>query len=108
MIEYIMKTTEEKTKLTTSNIPKIIEYNLAPVGLNSYIELFKFRKLVFKKDRLIEKINKTNGLYMIPESLSKVYFDNYHKTFEDAFETSSTGVMCLNSKNEPPGIVLVV
>lgn len=98
MIEYIMKTTEEKTKLTTSNIPKIIEYNLAPVGLNSYIELFKFRKLVFKKDRLIEKINKTNGLYMIPESLSKVYFDNYHKTFEDAFETSSTGVMCLNSK----------
>lgn len=98
MIDFIIRTADTKTKLTTSNIPKILEYNILPKEFEVYSLLYQFRKIVFAKNNLVESINKSTGLYEIPSNVLEYYHKNYHKTFEKAFEVSSSGIQCLNNK----------
>ena len=98
MKEFVIKTADEKTKLTTSNIPKILEYGILPEEYRVYSLLYQFRKIVFSKNNLVESINKSTGLYEIPSNVLEYYHNNYHTTFESAFEISSNGLQCLNNK----------
>lgn len=98
MIDFVIRTTDTKTKLTTSNIPKILEYGILPKEFEVYSLLYQFRKIVFAKSNLVESINKSTGLYEIPSNVLEYYYKNYHRTFESAFEVSSSGVQCLNNK----------
>lgn len=98
MMEFVIKTAEEKTKLTTANIPKILEYGILPKEHEVYSLLYQFRKIVFSKNNLVESINKSTGLYEIPSHVLDYYHQNYHSAFESAFEVSSNGLQCLNNK----------
>lgn len=98
MVDFIIRTADTKTKLTTSNIPKILEYGILPKEYEVYSLLYQFRKIVFNKNNLVESINKSTGLYEIPNNILDYYNKNYHRTFEDAFDISSNGKQCLNNK----------
>ncbi|HSQ89772.1 PHP domain-containing protein [Romboutsia sp.] len=98
MVDYVMYTTEKKEKLTTANIPKILEYGLLPEKYQAFGTLYQFRKLVFSKANLTEQINKSTGLYQIPANLLEYYYVNYHSCFEDAFEINLNGKESLNNK----------
>lgn len=98
MMEFVIKTAEEKKKLTTANIPKILEYGILPKEYEVYSLLYQFRKVVFAKSNLVESINKSTGLYEIPSNVLDYYHSNYHVVFEGAFEISSNGLQCLNNK----------
>lgn len=98
MADFVIKTAEEKTRLTTANIPKILEYGILPKEYEVYSLLYQFRKMVFSKSNLVESINKSAGLYEIPSNVLDYYHQNYHGVFESAFEVSSNGLQCLNNK----------
>lgn len=98
MMEFIIRTADTKTKLTTANIPKILEYGILPEKYQVYSLLYQFRKIVFAKSNLVESINKSTGLYEIPSNVIDYYYKNYHSVFENAFEISSNGIHCLNNK----------
>lgn len=98
MKNYVEYITPLKTKLITSNIPKLIEYNLVPEEYKKYTLLFKFRKITFTKNNLYETINKTQGIYKIPKEV-KDYFDKkLINMFMDALTYDETGEPLLNSK----------
>lgn len=98
MIDYVTRVTDEKTKLTTANIPKLFQFNLIPVEYREHYLLYSFRKTVFDKKNLRESINKSTGLYEIPSQVEKYYFENYDSIFEKAFAISEDGKYCLNNK----------
>lgn len=98
MIDYVTRVTEEKTKLTTANIPKLFQYNLIPIEFKDYYMLYSFRKTVFDKKNLRESINKSTGLYEIPSQVESYYFIHYDSIFEKAFAVSEDGKYCLNNK----------
>ena len=98
MMEYVEYTTEEKTKLTVANIPKVLEFGLLPDEYHIFSTLYQFKKLVFTKSNLIESINKSVGLYKIPANLLAYYNENYANIFVDAFDIGFNGEECLNNK----------
>ena len=98
MMHYIVKITETKKKLTTSNLNKIIEYGLLPSEFLNLAMLFKFRQLVFNKMNLSEQINKSTGLYLLEENLQQYFFDNYAVDFKQAIDSDRKGNLCLNNK----------
>lgn len=98
MIDYVTRVTEEKTKLTTANIPKLFQFNLIPLEFKNEYILYLFRKTVFDKKNLRESINKSTGLYEIPSNMENHYFENYDSVFSKAFEVSVDGKYCLNNK----------
>lgn len=98
MMKYVTHVTESKTKLTTANVAKLVEYNLIPNELMHYVTLFNFRKLTFSKENCVEMYSKTQGLYKIP-SIAIEYFNRCcYKAFEDAVEYDDNGNIALKSK----------
>ena len=98
MKQYVIYSTEQKSKLTTANIPKILEYNLLPDELKHLGDLFKLRKEIFKKENLVETINKTTGLYDCSKVANNLIMETFYEYFEGAMEVGSNGSMCYNNK----------
>ena len=98
MMEFVEKITDQKEKLTTANIPKLIEYNLLPNVYEFQYTLYKFRKIVFNKKNLKVAINKSKGLYMIPQELRAYYYKYYDKFFAAALDMDDDGNVCLENK----------
>ena len=98
MKKYVEHITPLKTKLTTANIPKLVEYNLIPSELKKEMLLFSFRKEVFKKANVSEMINKTQGLYRIPENMRNYFDTHLMMDFVDALSYDDTGAPVLYSK----------
>ena len=99
MKKYVEHITPLKTKLTTANIPKLIEFDLIPKEYKHYVMLYNFRKEVFTKKNVVEMINKTQGIYRIPEGNIRKYFENKLMVkFEDAVVYGDSGEPQLYSK----------
>ena len=75
MVEFINYIVPNKTKLTTANIPKLIEYGIIPVEHSEAVMLYNFKKYVFNKNNLYKLTNKTQGFYRIPKDAVN-YFEN--------------------------------
>jgi DNA polymerase-3 subunit alpha len=98
MMQYIVKTTEKKEKLTTSNLNKVIEYNLLPKEHQSLLALVQFRKEVFKKENLAKKLTQSTALFYIPALLQDFFFNNYAIKFDKAIDSDDNGELCLHNK----------
>lgn len=99
MKKYVEYITPLKTKLTTANIPKLIEFNLIPDEYKHYVMLYNFRKEVFVKKNVVEMINKTQGIYRVPEGNIRKYFESKLMVkFEDAVVYGDNGEPQLYSK----------
>ena len=98
MMEYVTRVTDQKNKLTVANIPKLCEYGLIPQDLSREYALYRFRKLLFDKKNLNQAINKSTGLYKMPNDLKDYYFKHYDNRFKDALDISDDGSYCLNNK----------
>lgn len=83
--------------LTTANIPKLYEYKLIPDKFYEQVELYYFRKTVFNKKNRIKDINKSTGLYLIPDKCIKVFENKYSIIFSESMEILEEGI-CLNNK----------
>lgn len=97
MIDYVTYNTETKNKLTTANIPKLIEYNLIPQDLSEEITLYNFKKVVFNKANLMIPINKSRGGYIIPANVLDYYYKNYEEKFISCELVDNNGNICLDS-----------
>lgn len=93
MMDYVTYTTDAKTKLTTSNINKLLEYNLIPQGFEHEITLYNFRKLTMNSKNLVSK-----DLYRIPNECVKYAEEYLLNNVLDAFVVDDHGHMCLDSK----------
>lgn len=98
MKKYVEHITPLKTKLTTANIPKLVECNLISEDYKKYVLLFKFRKMVFTKANVEEMINKTQGLYKIPAELRNYFDKQLLSQFTDALNYNDNGEPILHSK----------
>lgn len=97
MMKFINHIVPDKKKLTSANIPKMIEYRCIPNEYFSDIELFTFKKYVFAKENLSRMINKSSGYYRIPSD-AKQYFEKISSTFIEALDYDEEGNEILNSK----------
>lgn len=98
MIEYINLITPIKTSLGITNIPKLMEYGLIPRELEKEVTMYHFRKLVFTKKNLKIQINKSRGMYRIPQELLEYYYTNYSNIFESVETVDEDGYICLDNK----------
>ncbi|GAA0092988.1 DNA polymerase III subunit alpha [Paraclostridium bifermentans] len=98
MIDFVTYSTDEKTKLTTANIPKVIEYGILPKEYESLRDLYLFRKEVQSKENISTQINKSTRLYRIPQRLEQYFYDKLHKYFDSTVEYDSNGKLCINNK----------
>lgn len=98
MQHFINKTAEQKTTLTTSSIPKLLENNIIPKELLPYAYLCLFKKQVFNKSNISETLNKTTNLYTIPDKYVDIFKQNYEKYFQSSIDIDKKGKMCLNNK----------
>lgn len=98
MVQFINYVVPDKTKLTTANIPKLIEYGIIPMEFSEAVMLYNFRKYVFDKKNVYKMINKTQGYYRIPKDAAS-YFENVLMTdCSEAMDYDDEGNLVLNSK----------
>lgn len=98
MIQYVNYVTEQKKKLTTANINKLVEYSLVPEEFQNHVVLYQFRKLVFTKANCIEMVNKTQGIYKIPTNAVQYFKNVCYNAFEPAVDYDDNGDIVLKSK----------
>ena len=98
MVEFINYVVPDKTKLTTANIPKLIEYGIIPIEFSDAVMLYNFRKYVFDKKNVYKMINKTHGFYKIPKDAINYFENNLIVECSEAMDFDSDGNMVLNSK----------
>ena len=96
MINYIQSVVPERKKLTTANIPMLIENELIPEQFNEEVYLWKFRKELFNKNNLYKQINKTQGYYRIKEDKIK---REYMLLLSDNIEYLDNDYIGINSKD---------
>ena len=98
MVEFVNYVVPDKTKLTTANIPKLLEYGIIPMDYSGEVMLYNFRKYVFDKKNVYKMINKTQGYYRIPKDVVS-YFENVLMTdCSEAMDYDDEGNLVLNSK----------
>ena len=98
MVQFINYVVPDKTKLTTANIPKLIEYGIIPMEFSEAVMLYNFRKYVFDKKNIYKMINKTQGYYRIPKDAVS-YFENVLMTdCSETMDYDDEGNLVLNSK----------
>ena len=98
MVKYINYTHQDKQKLTTANIPKLIEYNLIPDKYKEEVELYKYKKLIFTKQNIFKEITKTNFIYIVPKNCINYVQEYVLKENIDCIEYNCDGDLCINSK----------
>ena len=76
MKKYITHTVTLKTKLTTTNLNKLIENNLVPNNFEFEKEVIRFKKFVFGKKYLYKTIG-SKKWYKVDEVLALPFFEKY-------------------------------
>lgn len=98
MMRFVSYVVPDKTRLTTANIPKLLEYRLIPMEFTDALYLYNFKKYVFDKKNLSRMINKTQGFYRVPKD-AKAYYDcKLALECSEAFDFDDEGRLILNSK----------
>lgn len=98
MVEFVNYQVPNKTKLTTANIPKLIELGCIDESFIHHINLFLFRKTVFSKENVSRMINKTQGYYIVPDLVVGFFERELSKYFFNAVEYDNLGRITLSSK----------
>lgn len=98
MVEFINYIVPDKTKLTTANIPKLLEYRAIPAEFADSIYLYNFKKYVFDKKNLSRMINKTQGYYRVPVDAMSYYDTKLAIECTEAIDFDDEGRLILNSK----------
>lgn len=68
MIDFIKRIVPERVKLTTANIPTLMNNNLIPEHMAEELEIWKLRKDIIKPCNLYKSINKSQGYYAYKEN----------------------------------------
>lgn len=98
MMKFVNYVVPDRTKLTTANIPKMLEYGCIPVEFNKNIMLYNFKKYVFDKKNVSYMINKTNGFYIVPQDALSYYEKELAPYCTEAFDYDENGNLILGSK----------
>lgn len=103
MHEYLDFLIEDKKKLTSANIPKLVEYaSLNYLTIDSsvvdLIELFFIRKEILSKNNFIKAINKTQGYYRISKEMYNILL-NKSDSFIDIILYDEDGLEMVSSKD---------
>lgn len=98
MVKFINYLVPDKTKITTSNIPKLLEYRCIPREFENSIMLYQFRKIVFDKKNCSKMINKTQGFFKVPNELMDYYEEYLSAHCTNAFDFDDAGALILSSK----------
>lgn len=98
MVEFINYQVPDKTKLTTANIAKLLEFGVVPNEMIPYIELLNFKKFVFNKANCIKMYNNTQGLYKVKDVAISYFEKNLEQHMMEAVEYNNNGDLCLKSK----------
>lgn len=100
MKEYIETICEPKRKLTTSNIPYILENGLLPEELTIYGRYYKFKKYIFNKSFFYKKdeIFKTKSWYRLDEISTKFFEQHFMDEAEEdkhyAYDSYGNMIVC--------------
>lgn len=98
MVRFINHIVPNKEKLTSANVPKLIEYGAIPTSLQFNILIQQFKKIVFDKKNCVKMINKTQGIYRIPNEVKDFFVNQMESHFMDSISYDDDGDLCLNSK----------
>ena len=96
MMDFIGFQVPSKEKLTTANIPKLVEYGAMPDTYEYNYRLYLFKKEVFTKGNCSYMINKTQGVYKVKGLDFKYGIDL--GLFPEAIEYDDDADICLKSK----------
>lgn len=96
LVDFINYQVPSKKKLTTSNIPKLIEYGIIPKNLNAYEILYMFRKQVMNKNNLVELSE--GKAYRIPNNNIDYFNKILHNHLINYTVYDDLGNICLKEK----------
>ena len=98
MVQYIEYITEQKNKLTTANLNKLLEYNLIPNYLEEEVNFYLYKKETFNKNNIYNSITKTEHEYLVPESLLEFTENKILTEFSECINYNDEGNMLINNK----------
>lgn len=98
MLDFINYLVPDKKSITMANFNKLLEYGVIDKKFERNILLYKIKKLVLVEENCITKINKSNGIYLLPKDLVKIFEENFIEEFISAIEYDLNGRLCIDSK----------